>query len=65
MTDASVAATWDYQAWRWTANLYYRSGMSKRLEAGAPCASMLADGSDAPAGCSVNDPILVGLRHKF
>jgi iron complex outermembrane receptor protein len=51
---ANLAVTWDYSAWRWAGNLYYRSGMSNRLEAGAPCASSLADGSDAPAGCRIS-----------
>ena len=50
---ANLVASWDYEAWRWAASLYYRSGMSNRMEAGAPCASSLADGSDAPAGCRI------------
>jgi iron complex outermembrane recepter protein len=50
---ANLAGSWDYETWRWAAILYYRGSMSNRLEAGAPCASLLADGSDAPAGCRI------------
>jgi len=49
----NLAAAWDYAAWRWATNVYYRGAMSNQLEAGAPCANTLADGSDAPAGCRI------------
>jgi iron complex outermembrane receptor protein len=29
---ANLVGSWDYQAWRWAASLYYRGGMGNRME---------------------------------
>jgi len=50
----SLSATWDMSAFRFGANINYRGSMSNKLEqSDTTCAQSFADGSDAPAGCTV------------
>jgi iron complex outermembrane receptor protein len=49
----SFAATWDMGPWRFGANVNYRGSMSNREEKSLPCASTLANGTEAPDGCKI------------
>ncbi len=49
----NLVASWDRADWNVTGTLNYRSDMKNIKYEGAKCATVLADGSDAPPGCTL------------
>lgn len=49
----NLALSWDRGDWNWTAVTNYRGKMKNTLYEGNPCASKLANGADAPGGCTI------------
>ncbi|MDC8757268.1 TonB-dependent receptor [Janthinobacterium fluminis] len=49
----NLVTSWDKADWNVTATLNYRSDMKNIKFEGAKCATVLANGSDAPNGCSI------------
>ncbi|MFM9433687.1 iron complex outermembrane recepter protein [Janthinobacterium sp. CG_23.3] len=49
----NLVASWDRADWNVTGTLNYRSDLKNTKYQGAKCATVLADGGDAPPGCAL------------
>ena len=63
----NLGATWERGAWRVAANLNYRASLENKLFKNDPagCASVFADGSDAPNGCRIGSFTTVDLTARW
>ena len=63
----NLGATWERGAWRVGANLNFRASMDNKLFKNDPagCASIFADGSDAPGGCKIGSFTTVDLNARW
>jgi iron complex outermembrane receptor protein len=63
----NVGATWEVGAWRVAAIANYRGSLSNKLFKDDPagCATVFADGSDAPAGCKIGSFTTVDVAARW
>jgi iron complex outermembrane recepter protein len=63
----NLGATWELGAWRVAANANYRGPLSNKLFKNDPngCATIFADGSDAPGGCRIASFTTVDLTARW
>ncbi|WP_255756256.1 TonB-dependent receptor [Massilia sp. erpn] len=62
----NLTGSWDIANWNFTATANYRDSMKNiRYEGATACASKLANGSDAPAGCKLASFTTVDLSARW
>ena len=61
----NLALSWDRGDWNWTAVTNYRGKMKNVLYEGTTCASKLANGTDAPNGCTLASFTTVDLSTSW
>ncbi|QGZ43238.1 TonB-dependent receptor [Pseudoduganella flava] len=61
----NVTASWDINAWNFSATANWRDSMKNIRYEGAPCASQFADGSNAPGGCKLASFTTVDLSTRW